>query len=323
MQKITYEIPSLKEETNQALTCWYSYIADEKRMSKNTIDAYCKDIETFFDFLTSHIGGPISLTNLKNLAASDFRAFMASRRRDGAGPRTIARLMSSLRSLFQYLEKVDIIKNHSIHSIRIPKIPHSIPKPLSVNQANNLIDDNEKNSWVIARDNAIFLLLYGCGLRISEALELNIKDAPTEDWQDSIRVMGKGKKIREIPLLPDVKEGIIKYLNLYPGNSNINDPLFVGVKGGRLSPRIVQITMQRMKNKMNLPDNATPHSLRHSFATHLLQGGVDLRSIQELLGHSSLSSTQIYTEVDKKKLTDVHQKSHPRSGHLKLVSDNS
>ena len=323
MQNITYKLPSLKEETNQALTCWYNYIADEKRVSKNTIEAYCKDVESFFDFLSSHIGGPISLTNLKNLVASDFRAFMASRRRSGSGPRTIARLMSSLRSLFQYLEKVDIIKNHAIHSVRIPKTPHSIPKPLSTNQANNLIDDNEKNSWVIARDNAIFLLLYGCGLRISEALELNIKDAPTEDWQDSIRVMGKGRKIREVPILPDVKKGILRYLELYPGKSDMDAPLFIGVKGGRLSPRIVQITMQRMKNSMNLPDNATPHSLRHSFATHLLQAGVDLRSIQELLGHSSLSSTQIYTEVDKKKLTDVHQNSHPRSGHLKLVSDNS
>ena len=163
------------------------------------------------------------------------------------------------------------------------------------------------------RNKCIFLLLYGCGLRISEALELNIKDAPVEEWQDTIRVRGKGNRYREVPLLSDVKENIKKYIELYPKKYNFDDPLFIGVRGDRLSPRIVQIIMQKMRASLNLPENATPHSLRHSYATHLLQAGVDLRSIQELLGHASLSTTQVYSHTSMERIKEVFQNSHPRA----------
>ena len=331
MNKV-YEINLVKDELNLALNSWIEFIKNEKRVSPNTIDAYYRDIDAFINFLIDHIGGPLSIKNLENLVAADFRAFMAKKRRDGNCTKTIARVMSSIRSLFEYLDKIDILKNNALNHIRMPKLPQSIPKPLSLEQAKDVIsnDNNDKSpkskaGWVEARNTSIFLLLYGCGLRVSEALELNINDAPLEDWQDTIRVRGKGNKYREIPILPDIKDGIKKYLDLYPKKYNLKDPLFIGVKGERLSPRIVQIIMQKMRSNLSLPKNATPHSLRHSYATHLLQAGVDLRSIQELLGHASLSTTQMYTKVNQTELLDIHKKAHPRNkvNHLKLVSDNS
>ncbi len=327
-----FKIELAKDDINQALNTWISYIKNEKRVSPHTVDAYFRDINAFINFLIEHIGGPLSLRNLETLQASDFRAFMAQKKRDGNGTKTVARLMSSIRSLFEYFERIEILKNNAIHNVRMPKLPQSIPKPLTYEQAKDLIIDtqnpdfNEKTPvWVQIRNKCIFLLLYGCGLRISEALELNIKDAPIEDWQDTIRVKGKGNKYREVPIIPDVRINIKKYIEVYPKKYNFNDPLFIGVRGERLSPRIVQIIMQKMRASLNLPENATPHSLRHSYATHLLQAGVDLRSIQELLGHSSLSTTQMYTKVNQKELLDVHKKAHPRNRarHLKLVSDNS
>ena len=283
-----FKIELAKDDLNQALNTWISHLKNEKRVSPHTVDAYYRDINSFIHFLIEHIGGPLSLRNLETLVASDFRAFMARKKRDGNCTRTIARLMSSIRSLFEYFEKIEIIKNNAINNIRMPKLPQSIPKPLTYEQAKDLIIDsqnpdiNEKSpDWVQIRNKCIFLLLYGCGLRISEALELNIKDAPTEEWQDTIRVRGKGNKYREVPLLSDIKENIKKYIELYPKKYNFDDPLFIGVRGDRLSPRIVQIIMQKMRASLNLPENATPHSLRHSYATHLLQAGVDLRSIQE------------------------------------------
>ncbi|NDD49677.1 MAG: recombinase XerC, partial [Alphaproteobacteria bacterium] len=202
---------------------------------------------------------------------------MAKKRRDGNGSRTIARIMSSIRSLFEFLNKIDVLKNNSINQIRMPKLPSSVPKALSLNQAKELIENDEikkeNPDWVYERNRSIFLLLYGCGLRITEALELNIKDAPIEDWQDTIRVRGKGNKYREVPILPEVREGLKKYLELYPKKYKFDDPLFIGVRGERLSPRIVQLLMQKMRSNLNLPENATPHSLRHSYATHLLQAG--------------------------------------------------
>ena len=327
--KKTFCIELINDDVNQALNKWIDYIRSEKRSSVHTIDAYYRDVDAFITFLLEHIGGPISIKNIANLVTSDFRAFIAQKRRDGSSSRSVARTMSSVRSLFEYLDKIEVVKNNSINSIRMPKLPQTIPKPLSEEQAKALVDNpknkEDKSDWIEARNRSIFLLLYGCGLRISEALELNIKDAPVEAWQDTIRVKGKGNKFREIPILPEVRDGIIRYLDLYPKKYKFDDALYIGVKGERLSPRIVQIIMQRMRSDLNLPKNATPHSLRHSYATHLLQAGVDLRSIQELLGHSSLSTTQMYTKVNQTELLDIHKNSHPRNrgGHLKLVSDNS
>ena len=323
-----YRLASATEDANRALACWFDHLAAERRAADNTLEAYARDIESFFDFLQDHIGGAVSLIDLEDLTAADFRAYLAARRRSGSSARTVARLLSSIRSLFRFLDRADIIKNPAIGAIRTPKLPHGIPKPLSVPQAGALAEelDAEVEStrhWVAARDTAIFLMLYGCGLRISEALDLDIKDAPLEDWQDTLRVTGKGRKTREVPVLPEVRAGLKRYLELYPGHLGMDDPLFVGVRGGRLNPRIVQLTMQRMRSALALPDTATPHALRHSYATHLLQAGADLRAIQELLGHASLSTTQVYTEVDQTQLMRVHQAAHPRASHLRVVSDNT
>ncbi len=316
------------EDANQALACWYGHITAERQAAPNTVDAYTHDVESFFDFLCDHLGGPVALEDLKALQPADFRAFLAMRRRTGSSARTTARVLSSIRSLFRFMERADIVKNTALGAIRTPKLPHGIPKPLSVPQAKALIESAEGDvestrNWVGARDAAIFLMLYGCGLRISEALDLNVKDAPLEDWQDTLRVTGKGRKTREVPILPEVRTGLRRYLELYPSVLEIDDPLFVGVRGGRLSPRIVQLTTQRIRASLMLPETVTPHALRHSFATHLLQAGVDLRAIQELLGHSSLSTTQVYTEVDRTHLLNVHATAHPRASHLRVVSDNT
>ncbi len=323
-----FSLPTVCEDTNLALSRWYEHIAAERQVAPNTLTAYTRDIESFFDYLRDHIGGLVSLANLQELTPADFRGYLALRRRGGAGARTTARALSSIRSLFRFLERAGIVKNAALGTIRSPKLPHGIPKSLSVQQASALTEVVEEDSdparnWVGARDAAIFLMLYGCGLRISEALDLNIKDAPLEDWQDVLRVTGKGRKTREVPVIPQVRIGLRRYLELYPGHLNNDDPLFIGIRGGRLSPRIVQLTTQRMRQALMLPDTVTPHALRHSFATHLLQAGVDLRSIQELLGHSSLSTTQVYTEVDRSHLIGVHSSAHPRASHLRVVSDNT
>jgi integrase/recombinase XerC len=321
-------LTSACDDANRALSCWYEHITAERQAAPNTVEAYTRDIGSFFDFLRDHFSGPVSLDDLKVLQPADFRAYLAFRRRGGASARTTARVLSSIRSLFRFLERAGIVKNPALGAIRTPKLPHGLPKPLSVPQAMALTeaageDIDSARNWVGARDAAIFLMLYGCGLRISEALDLNVKDAPLEDWQDTLRITGKGRKTREVPVIPQVRAGLRRYLDLYPGVLEIDDPLFVGIRGGRLSPRIVQLTTQRMRQTLMLPDTATPHALRHSYATHLLQAGVDLRSIQELLGHSSLSTTQVYTEVDRAHLLNVHAAAHPRASHLRVVSDNS
>jgi len=323
-----FRLVAAADDAAQAAQCWWDHLAVERRVSPNTLEAYGRDIESFFEFLQDHLGGPATVADLKALRPADFRAFLAQRRRGGAGPRTAARLLSSIRSLFRFLERAQIVKNDSIGAIRTPKLPHGLPKPLSVPQAKALIADVDAaaeatRQWVSARDAAIFLLLYGCGLRISEALDLDVKEAPVEDWQDTLRIVGKGRKAREVPIIPPVRNAIRRYLELFPGHLEGSDPLFVGVRGNRLNPRIVQLTMQRMRSALLLPETATPHALRHSFATHLLQAGADLRSIQELLGHASLSTTQVYTEVDRAHLLRVHEEAHPRTGHLRVVTDNT
>jgi integrase/recombinase XerC len=313
-----YRPVTASDDAAQAAACWWDYLAAERRVSPNTLEAYGRDVESFFEFLKDHLGGPAAVADLKGLLPADFRAFLAQRRRAGASPRTVARTLSSIRSLFRFLERAQIVKNDSIGAIRTPKLPHGLPKPLSVPQALALADEVDAarevtRQWVSARDAAVFLLLYGCGLRISEALDLDVKDAPVEDWQDTLRIVGKGQKTREVPVIAPVRNAIRRYMELYPGHLDANDPLFVGVRGGRLNPRIVQLTMQRMRAALLLPETATPHALRHSFATHLLQAGADLRSIQELLGHSNLSTTQIYTRVEPSRLASEYAKSHPRA----------
>lgn len=219
-----------------------------------------------------------------------------------------------MRTFFRYLERSHVLKNDAVHAIRTPKIPHQVPHPLSPDGAKALISDVAdfaSEEWVGLRDQAVLTLLYGCGLRISEALGLNFADAPVKE--EVMRVMGKGQKERIVPVLPVVREAIAAYLKACPFDLPADGPLFVGVRGGRLNPRMIQGAIQKLRAVLGLPETATPHALRHSFATHLLGNGGDLRSIQELLGHESLSTTQRYTEVDTQHLLKVYDKAHPRA----------
>ena len=228
--------------------------------------------------------------------------------------RSLARTLSALRQFFRWLEAQALVKNRAVLQLATPKIPHSVPKPLTVEKAAGVMDagPGAELDWVLARDAAVLLLLYGSGLRIAEALGIKVKDAPTGD-RDVLRIKGKGGKERLVPVLPVVRAGVERYLALLPYPLEPDEPLFRGAKGGPLSPRIIQLAMARLREELALPATATPHALRHSFATHLLSAGADLRQIQELLGHASLSTTQAYTEVDRERLLVVYDAAHPRS----------
>lgn len=313
-----FSLSSASDELNEALGRWFDHLAEERRMSVNTLSAYARDIGFFVDFLQDHLGDTPGIKHMQELRSADFRAFLASRKKKGACSRTVARLLSSLRSLFGYLDTNGLAKCDALNAIRAPKLPHGLPKPLSVPDAHNLADELDREvestrAWVKARDAAIFLLLYGSGLRVSEALALDARDAPTLDGEDTLRITGKGMKTRIVPVLEEVRTAIHRYMDLAPNQLESDGPLFVGVRGGRLNPRIVQLSMQRLRTALNLPETATPHALRHSFATHLLEAGGDLRTIQELLGHASLSTTQVYTEVNSDRMMDVYNSAHPRA----------
>lgn len=297
---------------------WLSYLRSEKGLSGNTIAAYDRDVCGLLGFLCRHLGKPVSLKALEKLGPRDFRAFLAARRAEGLTGRSLARTLSAIRMFFRFMDRRDILKNDAVLAISSPKIPHSVPKPLPVDRAVAVAGDarpdvgDDTPGWVLARDTAILMLLYGSGLRISEALSLARRDAPS-GGRDFIRVQGKGGKERMVPVLPAAQQAIARYLELCPFRVKADGPLFLGEKGKRLSPRIIQLLMQRLRGALGLPESATPHALRHSFATHLLGGGADLREIQELLGHSSLSTTQIYTEVDAAKLLEIYDAAHPRA----------
>ncbi len=303
----------------EAVNAWLRHLAHERRLSANTLEAYERDIRQFVEFLSEYWCEPASLARLNLLGAADIRAFLAARRADDTGSRSLSRALSSLRAFFDFLERAELLQNRAILRVALPKIPHSIPKPLTEPAAVAVINEGgeairaDDADWVGARDRAALLLLYGSGLRISEALNIRRKDAPLPP-RDSVRVLGKGGKERIVPVLPVVQEELARYLALCPYRSGLDDPLFVGVKGGQLSPRILQLLMARLRPALNLPATATPHALRHSFATHLLGRGADLRVIQELLGHASLSTTQVYTAVDRAHLLKVYDRAHPRRG---------
>ncbi|MGD9868736.1 MAG: tyrosine recombinase XerC [Hyphomicrobiales bacterium] len=297
---------------------WLSYLHSEKGLSANTLDAYERDVAGLLGFLCRHLGKPVALKTLAKLSPRDFRAWLAARRAEGLTGRSLARSLSAIRMFFRFMDRRGILKNDAVLAISSPKIPHSVPKPLAVDRAVTLAGDtrpdmgSETPGWVLARDTAILMLLYGSGLRISEALSLARRDAPS-GGRDFLRVRGKGGKERMVPVLPRAQQAIDRYLKLCPYRTKPDGPLFLGEKGKRLSPRIIQLLMQRLRGALGLPESATPHALRHSFATHLLGGGADLREIQELLGHSSLSTTQIYTEVDAAKLLEIYDAAHPRA----------
>lgn len=290
---------------------WLRDLGSVRRLAPKTLEAYGRDLGQFMSFLAGHVGGTVTLASLKELRGADIRAFMAQRRSDSLGSRSLARVLSSLKSFFGFLEREGILASDALNVIRTPRIARSLPKALTVIEARQTIAETgtmEDEPWIGARDMAVISLCYGAGLRISEALALTRTDLET----DTLRVTGKGGKVRMVPLIGPVRSAIDTYLSLSPFNPAAGEPLFRGVRGGVLSPRIIQLRMEQLRSALGLPPSATPHALRHSFATHLLGKGGDLRAIQELLGHASLSTTQIYTQVDTERLLESYNKAHPR-----------
>ena len=294
---------------------WLGYLGAERRMSPKTLEAYARDVGQFLDFMAGHLGGAPSLKTLAKLSPADVRAFMAARRADGLSSRSLMRVLAGARSFARFLERNGKGKVGALAAVRAPKVGKTLPKPLAIAAAKRIADTDlrageKREPWIIARDAAVLGLLYGSGLRISEALSLKPKDLVAGD---AITVTGKGNKTRMVPVLPQVAKLIADYVALCPLDLPPDSALFVGARGGPLTPRIVQLAMAILRGALGLPDTATPHALRHSFATHLLARGGDLRAIQELLGHASLSTTQIYTAVDSERLLEVYASAHPRA----------
>lgn len=297
-----------------AAQAWLAALKTERRMAAKTLEAYARDLGQFAGFMAEHLGAAPGNADLAALTASDFRAFLARRRNEGAESRTLARQLSSLRSFYRHAEKQGLFRNPALSAIRSPKLPHAVPKPLSVEKATalaraDLLATDETPPWVQARDAAVLTLLYGCGLRISEALALTTAQLVA----DVLTITGKGNKTRIVPLLPAARTAVARYLDLCPFALPPKQPMFRGQKGAPLNARNIQLLIARLRGALGLPDTATPHALRHSFASHLLAHGADLRVIQELLGHASLSTTQVYTEVNRAHLLQQYRKAHPRA----------
>ena len=301
----------------EAVEDWLAYLGTERGLSANTLEAYGRDISQFLAHLASMLNRLPDMKHVIGLKARDVRGFLAARREAGVGSRSLSRTLSGLRMFYKFLERRGYGKNDAIRAVSLPKLPHSVPKPLTAEKATALVDGAEivgddELEWIAARDTAVLALLYGSGLRISEALSLKRGDAPVRG-RDMLRVTGKGGKTRVVPVLPIASEAVEHYLKLCPMRPGSDDPLFIGARGKQLSPRIIQLKIARARAALGLPETATPHALRHSFATHLLGAGADLRAIQELLGHASLSTTQGYTEVDRAHLLKTYTNAHPRA----------
>jgi integrase/recombinase XerC len=299
------------DEINAQMARWMRDMGSVRRLAANTLEAYQRDLGQFLNFLGPHSGGPVTIAMLRDMRGADVRAFMASRREAGVEPRSLARSLSAIKSFFRFLEREGVLSTEALNIVRTPKAKKSLPRALTVLEAKATIamtDELEDRPWVAARDMAVLSLCYGAGLRISEALALSRTDleGPT------LRVTGKGGKTRLVPLIDSVRASVETYLGLCPFPLTPSQPLFRGVKGGVLSPRLIQLRVARLRGALGLPPGATPHALRHSFATHLLGRGGDLRAIQELLGHASLSTTQIYTAIDTDRLLDAYRAAHPR-----------
>lgn len=303
----------------EAMRAWFLHLGAEKQFAANTLEAYERDIRQVLVFLCARKGRAVSLAELNGLSPQDLRAFLAERRLGGACSRSLSRSLSALRTFFRFLERAGLLKNRAVADWALPKVPPSLPRALTVPKAKDIVAESGEAElrgqakWIGARDKAALLLLYGSGLRISEALGLPRREAPIPP-RDVVRVKGKGGKERIVPVLPVTQRAVADYVAICPYPLAPDDPLFVGAKGGRLSPRLLQLLIARLRDRLGLPETATPHALRHSFATHLLGAGADLRAIQELLGHASLSTTQIYTEVDREMLLRVYDRAHPRAG---------
>ena len=294
----------------QAALGWLNWLRNEKRASKHTQDAYGRDLAIFLTFLADHLGSPATLDDLQGLKPFDLRAFLAKRSGQKISRTSIARELSALRGFFKHLDRFGLVHNPAIAAIRSPKLPRTVPKALGEADALATLDatnDLDQPAWMKARDRALFALLYGAGLRLAEVLSMKRSDLPLGE---AMAITGKGNKTRIVPILPLVAQAVADYVAQCPYQAEI---LFVGARGGPLNPGVVQRQMRRVRVLLGLPESATPHALRHSFATHLLGSGGDLRTIQELLGHASLSTTQRYTAVDEASLMRTYNAAHPRA----------
>ena len=301
----------MNKHIEDAFTNWLGNLKEVRNLSDNTLISYKHDVKSFIEFISTHTGSEVSIKYLNDMKISDFRSFLSYLRNKDISSTSIARIISSLRSFFNYLLNTNLIESTVVQSLRTPKQKKSLPRPISSELAIETIkhaQDMEKEKWIGLRNKSILMLLYGCGLRISEALNLNFEDINENDY---LIIKGKGNKERMVPLMDYVKNDIENYIHECPKNFMKDDPLFVGKRLDRLSPRIIQYVLEKIRHNLSLPETATPHALRHSFATHLLNSGGDLRTIQELLGHSSLSTTQKYTKVETEKLYDAYSKAHP------------
>ena len=301
----------MNKHIEDAFTNWLGNLKEVRNLSDNTLISYKHDVKSFIEFISTHTGSEVSIKYLNDMKISDFRSFLSYLRNKDISSTSIARIISSLKSFFNYLLNINLIESTVVQSLRTPKQKKSLPRPISSELAIETIkhaQDMEKEKWIGMRNKSILMLLYGCGLRISEALSLNFEDINENDY---LIIKGKGNKERMVPLMDYVKNDIENYIHECPKNFMKDDPLFVGKRLNRLSPRIIQYVLEKIRHNLSLPETATPHALRHSFATHLLDSGGDLRTIQELLGHSSLSTTQKYTKVETEKLYDAYSKTHP------------
>ncbi|WP_299963309.1 tyrosine recombinase XerC [uncultured Roseobacter sp.] len=298
---------------SDALHSWLEHERALKNAAEATLTAYRGDVVEFLAFISAHKGAPQGLGALERITISDMRAWMAQLRGGGVGARSMARKLSAVKTFYRWLAHREGFEPTAVLTVRTPRFQKRLPRPVVEEAARNLIDTVELQSetpWIAARDVAVLTLLWGCGLRISEALGLRRSDAPLPE---TLRILGKGRKERLVPVLPAARRTVSDYLDLYPGILPPEEALFRGARGGPLGPSVIQKVMARARMQLGLPATATPHALRHSFATHLLNAGGDLRSIQELLGHASLSTTQAYTAVDTTRLMEVYARAHPRA----------
>jgi integrase/recombinase XerC len=299
------------DEVGQLLAGWRRELGAVRRLAAKTLEAYGRDLGQFLTFFALHTGGAVSLATLREMRAADLRAFLARRREDGVEARSLARALSAIKSFFKFLESEGVLSTEALNTLRTPRAKRSLPKALTVSEAKAAITTTgelEERPWVAARDTAVLSLCYGAGLRISEALALSRADLEGP----ALRITGKGGKTRMVPLIAPVRQAVEAYVKLCPFKLGPSQPLFRGAKGGVLSPRLIQMRVAQLRGALGLPPSTTPHALRHSFATHLLSRGGDLRAIQELLGHASLSTTQIYTAVDSERLLEAYRAAHPR-----------
>ncbi len=303
----------LAADARQALLEWVEWLASERRAAVHTVAAYERDIAQFIAFAAEHGGGDVSINKLSALELSDFRSWLSWLAGRGLTASSRARAVAALRGWLRWMDRSGRMHNDAINLLRLPKVVRRMPRPVTADEAEALTDAaaiQDMEPWLAARDEALLLLLYGAGLRLGEALSLDHRDL---EATERLVVRGKGNKERVVPVLPVVREAIMAYIKTKPYAAAPDTPVFIGARGKRLNPGVAERQMRQLRQQLGLPDTATPHALRHSFATHLLAGGADLRTLQELLGHASLSTTQVYTKIEHTQLDRVYQNAHPRA----------